>query len=55
MRKLNLWDLLATLITAAVVVPFAGNSVRGSMPLVQDTGGSKDPDPPQRAPDRERR
>ena len=29
MRKLTLRDLLATLITAAVVVPFAGYSVRG--------------------------
>ena len=29
MRKLTLRDLLATLITAAVVVPFVGDSVRG--------------------------
>ena len=29
MRKLTFRDLLATLITAAVVVPFVGYSVRG--------------------------
>jgi hypothetical protein len=39
MRKLTLRDLLATLITAAVVVPFIGYSVRGSMPVVQDPRG----------------
>ncbi len=39
MRKLTLRDLLATLITAAVVVPFVGYSVRGSMPFVQDPRG----------------
>jgi hypothetical protein len=39
MRKLTVRDLLATLITAAVVVPFIGYSVRGSMPFVQDPRG----------------
>jgi hypothetical protein len=39
MRKLTLRDLLATLITAAVVVPFAGYAVRGSMPFVQGPPG----------------
>jgi sensor histidine kinase regulating citrate/malate metabolism len=39
MRKLTMRDLLATLITAAVVVPFIGYSVRGSMPFVEDPRG----------------
>jgi fatty acid desaturase len=39
MRKLTFRDLLATLIVAAVVVPFVGYSVRGSMPFVQDPRG----------------
>jgi hypothetical protein len=39
MRKLTFRDLLATLIVAAVVVPFIGYSVRGSMPFVQDPRG----------------
>jgi hypothetical protein len=39
MRKLTLRDLLATLITAAVVAPFVGYSVRGSMPFAQDPRG----------------
>jgi hypothetical protein len=39
MRKLTVRDLLATLIVAAVVVPFVGYSVRGSMPFVQDPRG----------------
>jgi hypothetical protein len=39
MRKLTLRDLLATLIIAAVVVPFIGYSARGSMPFVQDPRG----------------
>lgn len=39
MRKLTLRDLLATLIVAAVAVPFVGYSVRGSMPFVQDPRG----------------
>jgi hypothetical protein len=39
MRKLTVRDLLATLITAAVVVPFIGYSARGSMPFVQDPRG----------------
>jgi hypothetical protein len=38
MRKLTLRDILATLVVAAVVVPFIGYSVRGSMPLVHDPG-----------------
>jgi hypothetical protein len=39
MRKLTTRDLLATLIIAAVVVPFIGYSARGSMPFVQDPRG----------------
>ena len=39
MRKLTVRDLLGTLIVAAVVVPFIGYSVRGSMPFVQDPRG----------------
>lgn len=39
MRKLTLRDILATLVVAAVVVPFIGYSVRGSMPFVQDPRG----------------
>jgi len=39
MRKLDFRDLVATLIVAAVVVPFIGYSVRGSMPFVEDPRG----------------
>ena len=39
MRKPTLRDLLATLITAAVAVPFVGYSVRGSMPFVPASRG----------------
>lgn len=39
MKKLTLRDLAATLIIAAVIVPFVGYSVRGSMPFVQDPRG----------------
>ncbi len=39
MGKLTLRDLLAMLITAAVVVPLIGYSVRGSVPFVQDPRG----------------
>jgi hypothetical protein len=39
MRKLTIRDLMTTLIVAAVVVPFIGYSVRGSMPLVHDPRG----------------
>ena len=39
MRKLTFRDLLATLIVAAVVVPFIGYSARGSMPFVEDPRG----------------
>ncbi len=39
MHKLTTRDLLATLITAAVVVSFIGYSARGSMPFVQDPRG----------------
>jgi hypothetical protein len=39
MRKLTVRDLLATLILAAVLVPFIGYSARGSMPFVQDPAG----------------
>jgi hypothetical protein len=38
-HKLTIRDLLATLIAAAVVVPFIGYSARGSMPFVQDPRG----------------
>ena len=39
MRTLTARDQLATLIIAAVVVPFIGYSARGSMPFVQDPRG----------------
>jgi hypothetical protein len=39
MRKLTFRDLLATLIVAAVVVPFIGYSIRGTMPFLQDPRG----------------
>jgi hypothetical protein len=39
MRKLTIRDLITTLIVAAVVVPFIGYSVRGSMPFVHDPRG----------------
>jgi len=39
MRKLTIRDLIMTLIVAAVVVPFIGYSVRGSMPFVHDPRG----------------
>ena len=39
MRKLTLRGILATLVVAAVVVPFIGYSVRGSMPFVHDPRG----------------
>ena len=39
MRKLTLKDILPTLIVAAVVVPFIGYLVSGSMPLVHDPQG----------------
>jgi hypothetical protein len=39
MRKLTVRDLVATLIVAAVVVPFIGYSARGSMPFVEDPRG----------------
>lgn len=39
MKKLTPRDLAATLIVAAVIVPFVGYSVRGSMPFVQDPRG----------------
>jgi hypothetical protein len=39
MRKLTWKDALATLVVIAVVVPFVGYSVRGSMPFVQDPRG----------------
>ncbi|KOX06098.1 hypothetical protein ADK65_02490 [Streptomyces sp. NRRL B-1140] len=39
MRKHIVTDILTTLIVAAVVVPFIGYSVRGSMPFVQDPRG----------------
>lgn len=38
MRKLRVRDILATLVVAAVVVPFIGYSVRGSTPFVHDPG-----------------
>jgi hypothetical protein len=39
MRNLTIRDAIATLITAAVVVPFVGYSIRGSMPFLQDPRG----------------
>lgn len=39
MKRLTLRDLAATLIIAAVIIPFIGYSVRGSMPFVQDPRG----------------
>jgi hypothetical protein len=39
MRKLTVRDLLATLIIAAVVAPFVGYSIRGSVPFVEDPRG----------------
>jgi hypothetical protein len=39
MHKLTVRDLVATLIVAAVVVPFVGYSIRGSMPFVEDPRG----------------
>ncbi len=39
MRKLTFRDILATLVVAAVVVPFIAYSVRGSMPFVHDPRG----------------
>ncbi len=39
MRHRTRRGVLATLVVAAVVVPFVGYSVHGSMPLVEDPGG----------------
>ena len=39
MRKLTLRDILATLVVAAVVVPFIGYPVLGSMPFAHDPRG----------------
>jgi hypothetical protein len=39
MRKLTIRDAAATLLVAAVLIPFIGYSVRGSMPFVQDPRG----------------
>ena len=39
MRNLTIRDAIATIITAAVVVPFVGYSIRGSMPFLQDPRG----------------
>lgn len=39
MRKLTARDAWATLIVAAVVIPFIGYSARGSWPLVEDPRG----------------
>ena len=39
MRKLTVRDVVATFITAAVVIPFIGYSVRGSWPFVEDPRG----------------
>ena len=39
MRELTVRDLVATLIVAAVIIPFVGYSVRESMPFVQDPRG----------------
>jgi hypothetical protein len=39
MRKLTSKDALATLMVAAIVVPFVGYSIRGSMPFLEDPRG----------------
>ena len=39
MRKLTARDAMATLIVAAVVIPFVGYSARGTWPLVEDPRG----------------
>ena len=39
MRKLTARDVWVTLITAAVVIPFVGYSVRDTCPLVEDPRG----------------
>lgn len=39
MRKLTGKDALATLMVAAIVVPFVGYSIRGSMPFLEDPRG----------------
>jgi hypothetical protein len=39
MRNLTIRDAIATLIAAAVVVPFVGYSIGGSMPFLQDPRG----------------
>ena len=39
MRKFTARDVWATLIVAAVVIPFVGYSARGSWPLVEDPSG----------------
>jgi hypothetical protein len=39
MQKLTIRDLFSTLILAAVLIPFVGYSVRGTMPFVQDPRG----------------
>lgn len=39
MRKLTVRDAWATLIVAAVLIPFVGYSARGSWPLVEDPRG----------------
>jgi hypothetical protein len=36
MRRLTVRDVLGTLLVAAIVVPFIGYSIRGSVPLIQD-------------------
>ena len=38
-RRLNVWDWLATLAVAAIAVPYFGYVVNGSMPFVQDPRG----------------
>ena len=39
MKRLTVRDLVATVIVLAVVVPFVGYSIRGSMPLLEDPRG----------------
>lgn len=39
MRTFTIREALATVITLAVIVPFVGYSIRGSMPFVQDPRG----------------
>jgi hypothetical protein len=39
MKRLKIWDLLATVLVTAIVVPYVGYLVRGTMPFIQDAQG----------------